>query len=316
MIGLANLYDEGDKGDEGDMRTRSDLVRFGAPVTRPLTRVSVIMCYLAALALVGALGVSRWLDVWQKQAYLKMSLYIPNLENISDQKKHLKRIDRIIAILNSHQAISKARLVPEEEMLDLLSHFLGQDINLKDLPLPHLVDISLKPDSPFDRERLEKRIKAIISDVELDDHQQWHRAIWRWAILAQIVAGGILLLTFICMAAVIGLATRATINANRRLIAIFRLIGAEDRFIISTFGRSFLKLGFLTGLIGALGAGLSFFLIARAWDWVSADFNLSSIHISLNLIDYMALWVIPILSTVIAIFSSRHQLVQYLKTLP
>ncbi len=293
-----------------------DLVRMRAPVTRPLAGVAIIMCYLAACALASAMGVGRWVNVWHDQAALKMSLYIPAADDDFETERRNKKIVQVINTLKSQHAIQEVRLVPEEEISALLTPWLGENTDIAHMPVPDLVDITLHKGIKLDKPALVQQIEKIMPEAQLEDHGRWRDAIGRWALLFQILAGLVLLAALGCMAAVVGLAARATIDANRELVNIFHLIGAEDSFIISSFRGYFFRLGLLTGCVGAVGAAVSFFLATQLWRFIPDSLSLSAINIKLDPVDYAALALIPSLSCLIAIVAARQQVANNLNELP
>lgn len=293
-----------------------NLVRMRAPIIRPLTGVVIIMCYLAAISLASAMGVGRWVNKWQAQASLKMSLYIPPLENDASTKSQNEKIKQVIVLLNARPEIAKAVRISKQEMSQLLAPWLGKNIDLTGMPVMDLIDISLKPSIELNEKKLAAAINEILPEFELESHQQWHIAIGRWVLLVQVLSGLILLAALICMAAVIGLAAHATIDANRNVVSIFHLIGAQDVFVVNVFRRYFLRLGLIAGILGAGGASLTFFIAQQFWQFVPEQFNISAIGVELAPIDHIALTLIPALACLIAITSSRKQALAHLRDLP
>jgi len=178
-----------------------------------------------------------------------------------------------------------------------------------------LIDITLKPDSALDEAALMSSISALIADAELDNHRQWQRAMQRWVLFVQAVAGLILLVALGCMAAVISLAAYASMDVNRHSVSIFHVIGAEDRFIVRAFRRYFLRLGLVAGLVGAAGAALTFFVAEQLVQFIPYSLKLSAIGVSLTAIDYAALALIPTLACCVAITASRRQVLLHLREL-
>ncbi len=293
-----------------------DLVRMRAPVTRPLVAVAIIMCYLAACALAGAMGIGRWVNIWHDQAVLKMSIYIPIAEDDFEAVRRAEKTAQVMAFLKKDPAIAAARLVPEQEINALLAPWLGENASAAHIPVPDLIDITLNKSAFIDQKALAQKIKALLPTAQLENHGRWRDAIGRWALLFQILAGLILLAALGCMAAIVALAARATIDVNRELVNIFHLIGAEDSFIISSFRGYFFRLGLVTGCIGVAGAAVSFFLATQIWNFVPDSLSLSAINIKLDPIDYAALILIPALSCLIAIVAARQQVANHLNELP
>ena len=61
--------------------------------------------------------------------------------------------------------------------------------------------------------------------------------------------------------AVIVSATRSAMASNREIIEVLHFVGANESFISREFERHFVGLGVRAGLVGAVSAGLVFFLL-------------------------------------------------------
>ena len=91
----------------------------------------------------------------------------------------------------------------------------------------------------------------------VDDHSLWLRDIRRAASLARGLAAVVFLLIAGAAGAVVAFATRAGLAAQRQVVEVLHLTGAEDRFIASLFQAQFARVAAIAGLIGALGAALT-----------------------------------------------------------
>lgn len=296
--------------------TGFSLVRMRAPIIRPLTGVAIIMCYLASISLASAIGVGRWVQTWQEQANLKMSLYIPPIENDATAFPRTQKINQVLQLLQKEESIEAASLVSKQEMAELLAPWIGKQIDLTHMPVMGLVDITLKAGVEIDEGALRKKITQILPDADLENHQQWRIAIGNWVLFAQILAGLVLLAAFTCMAAVISLAAHAAIDANRTIVSIFHLIGAEDNFVVQVFRRHFIRLGLVAGLVGAGAAILTFLAAKQLAQFIPESLSLSAIGLSLETMDYFILGLIPLLSCLVAITASRKQALGHLGKLP
>jgi cell division transport system permease protein len=56
-------------------------------------------------------------------------------------------------------------------------------------------------------------------------------------------------------------ATRSAMASNREIIEVLHFVGANESFISREFERHFVGLGVRAGLVGAVSAGLVFFLL-------------------------------------------------------
>lgn len=163
-----------------------------------------------------------------------------------------ERIRSVLEVLRTTPGIAAARPLTDAEQTALLAPWLGDAAGLAGLPAPRLIDVTLEGDGP-DAAALQGRLDLTVEGAVYDDH-----AAWRGPLIA--AAEGLTRLAFAATALVlataavmVALSARATLAANRHVIEIVRLIGAEDRFISTAFVR---RLARRTAAGGILGAGL------------------------------------------------------------
>jgi cell division transport system permease protein len=91
-------------------------------------------------------------------------------------------------------------------------------------------------------------------DAALDDHGRWTAELKRAATLARAAALGAFLLMAACAAAVVAFATRAGLAAQRVIVDVLHVSGAEDEYVAGLFQRRFARMAIVAGLYGALAA--------------------------------------------------------------
>lgn len=234
------------------------------------------MAFLAVFALALALATGRLADRWSSE--LAQSVTVRVSAPVSEQEA---RTQSAMQILQTTPGIGQPRLLPDEEVAELLAPWFGPDMPVDALPVPALIDVPVN-DSSFDAEGLRLRLEAEAPGSVLDDHTQWRQPLVSAA--KRLSALGIISLMLIAAAsaAMITLAAKAALAANGQVIRVLRLIGARDITIATAFVRRFTQraavgaaAGTLCGMIavallpgmsaaGGFLTGLGF----QGWGWL------------------------------------------------
>ncbi|MEM8577294.1 MAG: FtsX-like permease family protein, partial [Pseudomonadota bacterium] len=161
-----------------------------------------------------------------------------------------------LAVLQTTTGVAGARALSDAEQAALLTPWFGDGVDLARLPVPRLIEVTLKRGGGFDPAGLRNRLAAEVPGAVLDDHGRWRaplvQAAWRlrtlgWLSLALIGAA---------VAAMVTLAAGAALAANAQVIAVLRLVGATDGYIAQAFIRRF-TLRALAGAAAGTALGLA-----------------------------------------------------------
>ena len=216
------------------------------------------MAFLAVFALALSVATGRLSDRWS--AALSQTATI----RISAPAGELAaQTDTVLRVLAETPGIASARAIEAGEMQNLLAPWLGPDLPVDSLPLPQLVELTETADG-FDAEGLRLRLSAEAPGAVLDDHTRWRRPLVQAA--DRIRALGIIALVLIgsTSAAMVTLAARAALAANRQVIRVLRLIGARDSYIARAFVRRFTLRTAFGALAGTLAGMLAIALLPAA----------------------------------------------------
>lgn len=162
------------------------------------------------------------------------------------------RVEAVTEVLRTTPGIAGVRALDDEEQAALIAPWLGEGLDLSDLPAPRLIDVTLEGAGP-DASALQQRLDLTVEGAVYDDHAAWREplaasaeALTRLALVATALVLGTAGVT-------IAFAARATLAANAGVIEVVRLVGAEDRFITAAFVS---RLARRAAIGGFLGAGL------------------------------------------------------------
>lgn len=275
-----------------------------------------LMTILALFALSASFALSEMTERWSSSLTNKATIEIPaEGENgdILSQDAINQAADRILSFLQSHPQVESVEIMPQNEIQELLSPWLGDDITIDNVPLPGILSVSFKKDSDVNFETLQARLKNYGDHVRLDTHQKW---------LADLLAfTGALNFSALLLSTLIGVATIVAVSgAVQARMAIFReelellhLMGAGDDYIAKQLQRH----SFLSCLQGsAIGAVIGFILLF----FTSLALRQKEINLlpefSLSLMQISTLILLPLIISLLALFTARKTVLRVLSKMP
>lgn len=238
---------------------RSPLVPTDSVAGRSLVIVIAIMTFLAALAAGAALLVSQASVEWRAEASSEASVQVrptPGRDIEAD-------LATAAELLRKSPGVREAQVYTKAESESLLSPWLGEGLDLSELPTPRMIVVKLDPKERPDLSVLRSELTEAVPNAVLDDHRLFLERLGDMARAAVAVAAMIFILIVGAMGIAVASATRAAVATNREIVEVLHIVGAADTFIAREFQRRFLALGFRGALIGG-GAAISFLVLARA----------------------------------------------------
>lgn len=230
-------------------RRRSDLPFDHDATAAFLPAMIAMMVFLATLALSGALVLDNLLDRWNRD--IKGTLTVQVVPDANNSTKEVdQRIDKTIRILEETPGVIRARSLSDAELSALIEPWLGSTDLIADLPLPHLIDVTISDTEPPDLIALSDRLKKEVSGASVDDHRIWLSRVIRLADGLELVARAIMALVGLAAAVAVIYATRAGLAIHRQSIEILHLVGARDGYIARQYAKRALWLGAQGAVIG------------------------------------------------------------------
>ncbi|MEQ5794599.1 cell division protein FtsX [Paracoccus sp. NFXS7] len=238
------------KGLTGDKDGAGDRIVPPTGFTAQLTLFSAgAMAFLAVFALALALATGRLADRWSSE--LAGSVTVRVSAPVAEQDA---LVQSALSILQTTPGAGTPRLLPEDELAQLLEPWFGPDMPVDALPVPALIDLPVEGE--FDAEGLRLRLEAEVPGAVLDDHTEWRRPLVSAANRLRMLGIVSLMLIGAASAAMITLAAKAALAANVQVIRVLRLIGARDLTIATAFVRRFTRRAAMGSAVGTvLGMG-------------------------------------------------------------
>ena len=238
---------------ESRLKREMPLVPANSVAGRALVVVIAIMTFLACLTAGGALLVAQASQDWRADVSREVTIQIKPRSGDDIEALVAKTADlaaRAPGVAEAH-ALSKAE---SERMLE---PWLGQGVDLSQLPIPRLIVVRMSAGERADLAPLKAALASATPQASLDDHRLWLSRLDTMAGVIVFFAAALFILMITAMATAIGFATRGAMAGNREIIEVLHFVGAADTFIARQFQSHFLRLGLRGAAFGG-GAAYSF----------------------------------------------------------
>ncbi len=217
-----------------------------------LVFVVAVLCFLACLSVLAALGADRAARGWSGQLSGSATVVVrPQGDETADAAAA-----RAAETLAGVKGVVEASALEPAKARALLKPWLADETVLDDLPIPRLVSVDLDAKAPASAQAMDKALKAAGVDATVDDHGLWLKDVIRAGMLARLAAACVAALLAAATLAVIVFATSASLATRGDLVSVLHLAGAEDGFIAGLFQARFAGLAFRSGLIGGAMAAM------------------------------------------------------------
>jgi cell division transport system permease protein len=215
-----------------------------------LVFVVAVLCFLAGLTALAALASDRAAQGWRKDIEASATVQVRPKPGQTGEGAAARAAEALAGV----PGVLEAAALERERAEALLEPWLGKGNIGPDMPIPYLVTVDLDPERPPRAEALSAALSAAGVDAALDDHARWSTELRRAGAFARAAAIGAFLLMASCAAAVVAFATRAGLAAQRNVVDVLHVSGAEDAYVAGLFQRRFARMAITAGLYGALAA--------------------------------------------------------------
>lgn len=206
--------------------------------------LAALMAFIAAIALAVALAAGRleaeWSDALAEEATLQ--IVAPEAEVEAQARAALE-------VLRGAPGIRRVRVLEVEEQRALLRPWIGDDLDIDELPLPLMIAVEIDRDA-LDPAALTRALAAEAPGAVFDDHAAWRAPLVERAARLRSFALACLGLTALALGAVAALAAAGAVAADGPAVRTLRLVGARDGFITGGCTRRMARRAALGALVG------------------------------------------------------------------
>ncbi len=281
---------------------------------RNLIVTMTVMCYLACLAIGALVLINRAVDGWTRGLSREVTVQVRQIQKLDMEAE----LQKAITLLQATSGVASAEALPREVGLKLLEPWLG-NTNLEELPIPRLIRVTIDENHQPDFEALDKNLKDTVKGASLDTHRRWEAELTRMAHTLSLLSYVILALICASAIAMVIFAARSVLDANREVVDVLHLVGAQDGYIARQIDRRFMVSGLTAGVIGIALALLTFLGLGLSGNVennsvAAASYSLLYAPAGTGYLSYIALLMVPFVATGIALLSARLTLMRMLKT--
>ena len=189
--------------------------------------VIAIMSFLACLTLGGVSMVRATAQSWQSQISREITVQIKPDDSLDMEKALADARDLALTFSGT----TDGKIVDRAATARLLEPWLGEGLDLDELPVPRLIIITIDENNPPDFAAMRKALTETIPQAFLDDHRTWVDRLVAMANTTAMIGTGVLALVFSAMVLTVIFATRGALSGNRHIVEVLHFVGAEAGFV-------------------------------------------------------------------------------------
>jgi cell division transport system permease protein len=216
--------------------------------------------------------------------------------------------EAVIARLREMPDVVSLRLVPEEELSQLVEPWLGSGVGADkdpaiEIPVPSLIDVRLGVQvTPGRVASIHETLRAVAPSARVDAQSSWLDPVFDAIESLQWLAIALVVLLATALSAAVLLAVRTALGANRETIEIVHLLGGTDAQIARELQRSIGLEAAAGGLLGLLLAGVVMLFLGSRFAQLGAGLVESG---ALGPVDWVLLALVPVAAAVLAMLTAR-----------
>lgn len=272
-----------------------------------------IAVFIFAITLSGVLAVDSMIYNWNRSILGSLTVQIIPSTNLNKEKASAETLahqEKTVDFLRSVNGIIKVNPLSDEKLGELLRPWLGDDVEIAELPIPRIIDVKIDSDANIDFAQLAKDLSEVSPLASLDNHKLWLNKLIAFADGLKMIATTILLLVSLITSGAIFYTTKMSLGLQHNVIEILHIIGAKDTYVAQQYAKHMGILGFIGGLGGIVFAIPAIFFIGNLAASIKGGIISET---SLTVYDWVIILSLPIFSMIIAIITAYYTVKQTLK---
>lgn len=243
---------------------------------------------------------------WNQSILGSLTVQVMPVNNVDHEKalaETLAHQDKAMEFLNTIDAVEKVTPLADNQLQQLLRPWLGDGVNIENLPIPRLIDVKIKPGEEIDFLDLAEKLAAVSPQASIDNHKLWLNKLIKFADGLKMLAMTALLLVVMVTSGAIFYSTQTSLGLHKNIIEILHLMGAKDAYIAQQYARRVSYLGFIGGCIGIAIAVPTIFIIGSLAQQIEGGI-ISEANLSFS--DWGAIFSLPLFAALIAMITAYY----------
>ena len=258
------------------MRPPTDLPLSNDPASRYIPWTVGLLVFLATLSLAIGFFLLSAGENWRRSLSGTLTIQVP-------AGPHQQSFTgSVIDLLSATPGVDAVRRITDDEVATMLEPWLGAEISTLDLPMPVLIDATVRRGHAIDIEALSTRLMAVAPGTVVDEHAVWLRRLTDLAAIAATVSLSVMVLVLLSAVITVVFTTRTGLAIHSDVVEVLHLIGAKDSYIARQFQIHALWLAGIGAACGSVLGGAAILLIevygARLSNGLLPDITLSGIQ--------------------------------------
>ncbi len=259
-----------------------------------------IAVFIFAVTLSGVLSINSMLHNWNRSILGSLTVQIMPINDINKEKATAETLayqERAIDFLKTVKGIAKVTVLPDSQLQKLIEPWLGDGVNIANLPMPRIIDIKLEPDAEIDFAQLSQDLAKASPQASVDNHKLWLSKLIQFADGIKALAMTVLILVTAITSGAIFYTTQMSMGLHKDIIEILHIMGAKDTYVAQQYAKRMARFGLSGGIVGLFFALPTIFFIASLAQQIEGGI-ISEANLSLN--DWLIILSLPLWATAIA----------------
>lgn len=265
-----------------------------------------IAVFLFGVTLAGVLSINSMLETWNESILGSLTVQVMPVNDVNQEQakaQTLAQQEKAVELLKSKPEVEKVTPLNNEQLQKLIQPWLGDGVEVNDLPIPQLIDVKLKIGAEVDFMGWAEELAGAAPQASLDNHKLWLNKLIKFADGLKVLALAILVLVVFITSGAIFYCTQTSLGLHKHIIEILHLMGAKDTYVAQQYAKRTGWLGFQGGIYGLFLAIPTIFVIANLAKQIEGGIISEA---RLNMIDWAAILSLPLFSMLIAMFTAYY----------
>ncbi len=265
-----------------------------------------IAVFIFAITLSGVLSINSILENWNQSILGSLTVQVMPINDANQEKAAAETLayqEKAIEFLQTVEGVIKVTPLDDEQLKNLIQPWLGDGVNIENLPMPRIIDVKLASDAEIDFAKLAQDLATASPQASLDNHKLWLSKLIRFADGLKLIALTVLLLVTAISAGAIFYTTQMSLGLHRYIIEILHIMGAKDAYVAQQYAKRMAFLGLTGGLFGLLFAIPIIFFIGSLATQIEGGI-ISEANLSIG--DWIMILILPLFAMGISMFTAYY----------